>query len=157
MAIGLRGLLRGGRGDQAGEIGRHTVGNALVLHGADKISPEAQNLALAVTADEDNDIVVLDLGADLPTSSWEAIAAALPRRRRGIRLLACGQHRGKAALVGQWLSERLNRTVVAPDGVLVRGAAGALFVDSVSGSGWVQFRRGKPPVLVGKQIGRAHV
>lgn len=148
MAFGIRGLLRGG---EAEEVFPHTVGNALVLHIADKISPEAQNLALAVTADEDNDIVVLDLGAELPNTSWEAIAAALPRRRRGIRLMACGQHRGKAAMVGQWLSQRLNRRVIAPDGVLVRGAGGALFVDSVSGGGWVQFRRGKPPVLVGKR------
>ncbi|BCY13385.1 hypothetical protein [Actinoplanes sp. L3-i22] len=150
MAFGIRGLLRGG-GD-AGEVVRHTVGNALVLHGPDKISPEAQNLALAVVADAEHDIVVLDLGADLPTSSWESIAAALPRRRRGLRIMACGQHRGMAALVGQWLSERLNRTVVAPDGVLVRGAAGTLFVDSATGSGWVRFRKGRPPVVLGKRF-----
>ncbi|WP_436535556.1 hypothetical protein [Actinoplanes sp. HUAS TT8] len=150
MVFGIRGLLRGG--DDAGEMARHTVGHALVLHGTDKISAEAQNLALAVAADPEHDIVVLDLGAGLPTSSWESIAAALPRRRRGLRIMACGQHRGMAALVGQWLSERLNRTVVAPDGVLVRGAAGTLFVDSAAGSGWVQFRRGKAPVLLGKRF-----
>ncbi|WKU08801.1 hypothetical protein [Micromonospora sp. HUAS LYJ1] len=149
MAFRLRGLL-GGRAGMSAIVG-HTVGNALVLHLAGQVSLEAQNLALAVTADPDHDIVVLDLGADLPTSSWEAIAAALPRRRRGIRLIACGQHRAMAGLVGQWLAERLNRQVVAPDGVLVRGAAGALYVDSASGGGWVRFRRGRVPVPVGNR------
>src|SRR5436190_15329305 len=122
MAYGIRGLLRGS-GDEPGGVEQHTVGNAMVLHGSEKISPEAQSLALSVVTDAENDIVVLDLGDGMPIHSWESMASVLPRRRRGIRLVACGRQQNAAAMAGQWLSERLNRTVIAPDGELIRGSA----------------------------------
>ncbi|WJK43736.1 hypothetical protein O7608_15775 [Solwaraspora sp. WMMA2056] len=146
----IRDLLRGGRPDP-GDVARHTVGNALVLHHRDEISGEAQDLALSVVADADNDVVILDLGSGMSINSWESMAGVLPRRRRGIRLVTCGQRHDTAAMAGQWLSERLNRTVIAPDGDLVRGAAGALFVHSKPGSGWVRFRPGKPPAWESKR------
>ncbi|AGL14106.1 hypothetical protein L083_0596 [Actinoplanes sp. N902-109] len=146
----IRSMLRG-RGDEPGGVVQHTVGNALVLHAEDSISPEAQSLALAVVEDAENDVVVLDLGDGMPIGSWESMAGVLPRRRRGIRLVACGRQHNAAAMAGQWLSERLNRTVIAPDGVLVRGSAGALFVHSAPGSGWVRFRPGKPPAWDAKR------
>ncbi|KUL22660.1 hypothetical protein [Actinoplanes awajinensis] len=150
MANGIRGLLRG-KGDEPGRVEQHIVGNATVLHGSDRISAEAQTLAMAVVADADNDIVVLDLGAGMPINSWEAMARVLPRRRRGIRLVACGRSTTAAAMAGQWLSERLNRTVIAPDGELIRGSAGTLFVHSQPGSGWVRFRPGKTPTWESKR------
>ncbi|MFI5935003.1 hypothetical protein [Actinoplanes sp. NPDC051494] len=146
----IRGLLRGGKGDPGGVV-QHTVGNALVLHAEDQISAEAQSLALSVVEDTENDVVVLDLGDGMPIGSWESMAGVLPRRRRGIRLVACGRHHNAAAMAGQWLSERLNRTVIAPDGDLVRGSAGGLFVHSSPGSGWVRFRPGKPPTWDAKR------
>ncbi|MFV2095951.1 hypothetical protein ACFHWS_23640 [Micromonospora sp. LOL_013] len=146
----IRDLLRGGRSDP-GDVARHTVGNALVLHHCDEISGEAQDLALSVVADADNDVVILDLGSGMSINSWESMAGVLPRRRRGIRLVTCGQRHDTAAMAGQWLSERLNRTVIAPDGDLVRGAAGALFIHSKPGSGWVRFRPGKPPAWDSKR------
>ncbi|SCE98224.1 hypothetical protein GA0070558_11753 [Micromonospora haikouensis] len=139
----LRGRFRGDR--DPGGIVRHTVGNAVVLHAEGVISPEAQSLALSVAEDHENDVVVLDLADGMPITSWESMAGALPRRRRGIRLMTCGRQHGPAAMAGQWLSERLNRTVVAPDGTLVRGAAGSLFVHSASDSGWIRFRPGRAP------------
>ncbi|GAA2491364.1 hypothetical protein [Winogradskya humida] len=150
MATGIRGLLRGGKDEPSGVV-QHTVGNALVLHAEDSISAEAQSLALSVVEDAENDVVVLDLGDGMPIGSWESMAGVLPRRRRGIRLVACGRHHNAAAMAGQWLSERLNRTVIAPDGELVRGSAGALFVHSTPGSGWVRFRPGKPPTWDAKR------
>ncbi|WFE34588.1 hypothetical protein [Micromonospora sp. WMMD975] len=146
----IRNLLRGGR-STPGDVVQHTVGNALVLHHPDEISGEAQSLALSVVADGENDLVVLDLGSGIPIGSWESMAGVLPRRRRGIRLVACGQRNDTAAMAGQWLSERLNRTVIAPDGDLVRGSAGALFVHSKPGSGWVRFRPGKAPAWDAKR------
>ncbi|WP_406077944.1 hypothetical protein [Micromonospora sp. NBC_00858] len=150
MSYGIRGMLRGGRGGSDG-VAQHTVGNALVLHIEDEISAEAQSLALSVIEDTKNDVVVLDLGTGLRIGSWESMVGVLPRRRRGIRLVACGQHRNAAAMAGQWLSERLKRTVIAPDGDLVRGSAGTLFVHSTTGSGWVRFRPGKPPTWDAKR------
>lgn len=151
MASVIRSLLRGGADGPRDGVVQHTVGNALVLHARDKISAEAQSLALTVIEDAENDVVVLDLGEGMPIGSWESMAGVLPRRRRGIRLMACGDHRNAAAMAGQWLSERLNRTVIAPDGDLIRGAAGGLFVHSMPGSGWVRFRPGKPPTWDAKR------
>ncbi len=151
MASLIRSLRRNGPRDEPGGVVPHTVGNALVLHSEEAISAEAQSLALSVVEDASNDVVVLDLGDGLPIGSWESMANVLPRRRRGIRLVACGRHHNAAAMAGQWLSERLNRTVIAPDGILIRGSAGALFVHSTPGSGWVRFRPGKPPTWDSKR------
>ncbi|MET8065291.1 hypothetical protein ABZS65_16815, partial [Micromonospora sp. NPDC005313] len=150
MATRIRDLFGGGKDRPEGVV-QHTVGNALVVHAEDAISPEAQSLALSMIEDAENDVVVLDLGDGMPISAWESMAGMLPRRRRGIRLIACGRHGNSAAMAGQWLSERLNRTVIAPDGDLVRGSAGTLFVHSAPGSGWVRFRPGRPPAWDAKR------
>ncbi|MGY4909488.1 hypothetical protein [Micromonospora aurantiaca (nom. illeg.)] len=150
MATRFRDLFGGGKDRPEGVV-QHTVGNALVVHADDAISPEAQSLALSMIEDAENDVVVLDLGDGMPISAWESMAGVLPRRRRGIRLIACGRPGNSAAMAGQWLSERLNRTVIAPDGDLVRGSAGTLFVHSVPGSGWVRFRPGRPPAWDAKR------
>ncbi|MDY7085801.1 MAG: hypothetical protein SYR96_11910, partial [Actinomycetota bacterium] len=149
--MSIRSLLRGDRDNPGHGVVQHTVGNALVLHADEAISAEAQSLALTVVEDTENDVVVLDLGEGLPITSWESMAGVLPRRRRGIRLMACGEQRNAAAMAGQWFAERLGRTVIAPDGDLIRGAAGGLFVHSGPGSGWVRFRPGKPPAWHAKR------
>ncbi|GID28804.1 hypothetical protein Abr02nite_37870 [Paractinoplanes brasiliensis] len=149
--VSIRSLLRGDRDNPGHGVVQHTVGNALVLHADEAISAEAQSLALTVVEDTENDVVVLDLGEGLPITSWESMAGVLPRRRRGIRLMACGEQRNAAAMAGQWFAERLGRTVIAPDGNLIRGAAGGLFVHSGPGSGWVRFRPGKPPAWHAKR------
>nr|WP_130513588.1 hypothetical protein [Krasilnikovia cinnamomea] len=133
-------------------IARHTVGNALVLHTDGPISKEAQSLALGVQEDANNDIVVLDLHGDMPVGIWESVAGALNRRRRGIRLVVCGQQQETVVLAGQWLSDRLNRTVIAPHGHLIRGAAGALFVHADKASGWVRYRPGRVPAWEAKRF-----
>jgi hypothetical protein len=132
-------------------IGRHTVGNALVLHARDRISSEAQALALAVADDPHHDIVVLDLHDDLPAGIWESVAAALPRGRRGIRLMVCGAGQDVSSLAGQWLSDRLARPVVVPYGHLIRGTAGALFVHAEHESGWIRHTPGRGPDWDGKR------
>ncbi|MEU4164139.1 hypothetical protein [Actinoplanes sp. NPDC026670] len=141
---------RGGRG-----MPLHTVGNAYVLYSAEQISPQAQALALAVAEDPDNDVVVLDAPGRMSVLTWESVAEALPRRRRaGIRLVICGDNAEPSSLVGQWLSERLNRTVVAPHGAVLRAAGGALFVHSGAGTGWIRYRPGREPQWEGKRFPR---
>lgn len=135
-------------------IGSHTVGNALVLHARDKISSQARELSLAVPADAEHDIVVLDLHDELPMGVWDEVATALPRRGRPIRLAVCGTDPDVAALVGQWLSDRLGRPVVAPHGHLIRGSAGALFVHGGQESGWVRHHPGREPAWDGKRYPR---
>ncbi|WDZ83732.1 hypothetical protein [Micromonospora cathayae] len=142
--MGIRNALR--RHPPAGAILRHTVGNAVVLHARDRISPAARSLALAVPEDPDHDIVVLDLHDDLPAGIWASVAAALTRPRRGIRLVVCGAPADTGALAGQWLCDRLRRPVVTPHGRTVQATAGTLFTHTTEGSGWVRYRPGRAPV-----------
>ncbi|GAA4860980.1 hypothetical protein [Saccharopolyspora cebuensis] len=133
---------------------KQTVGNALVVSPERRMTPEAQEMALSVAPDTEHDMVVVDLPGDLPISAWDSVAALLPRHRRGVRLVLGGRSREATALAGQWLSERLGRTVVAPDGVIFRGTGGTLFVHSGKGSGWVRFRPGKAPEWEAKRFPR---
>ncbi|MGX4655180.1 hypothetical protein ACWCHM_15905 [Micromonospora sp. SCSIO 07396] len=128
-------------------IFQHRLGNALVLHVDERISVAARSTALAVAADSDHDVVVLDLHHDLPVGTWGAVATALKRRgRRGIRLVVCGASADTGALAAQWLCDRLRRPVVTPHGRAVQVAAGTLFAHCTEGSGWVRYLPGRRPV-----------
>ncbi|MGW4399582.1 hypothetical protein ACWEHA_30200 [Amycolatopsis nivea] len=137
-----------------GALEKKTVGNALVVHLAEGMTGEAQSLALGVAADPDHDLVVVDLPVDSPIAMWESVAKALPRRRRGVRLVIGGRSRETTALAGQWLAERINRPVLAPDGSVIPSAGGALFVHAGRGGGWVRFRPGRPPTWEAKRFPR---
>ncbi|WP_020660764.1 hypothetical protein [Amycolatopsis benzoatilytica] len=147
-------LVRRGDADPQSALDKKTVGNALVVHLAEGMTGEAQALALGVAADPEHDLVVVDLPVDSPISMWESVARALPRRRRGVRLVIGGRSRETTALAGQWLAERINRTVVAPDGAVIPSAGGALFVHSGRGGGWVRFRPGRAPSWEAKRFPR---
>ncbi|MEA5362857.1 hypothetical protein VA596_25205 [Amycolatopsis sp., V23-08] len=142
------------RGGPDTDLGKQTVGNALVVHPAAGMTEEAQALALGVAADDEHDLVVVDLPVDSPISLWESVAKALPRRRRGVRLVIGGRSRETSALAGQWLAERIGRPVLAPDGSVIPSAGGALFVHSGRGSGWVRFQPGRPPKWEAKRFPR---
>ncbi|MFC0547898.1 hypothetical protein [Kutzneria chonburiensis] len=150
----LSQVLRRGNGSARSGLGRHTVGNALVVHLPNGMTEEAQALALGVAPDTEHDLVVLDLPVDLPVSIWESVAEVLPRRRRGVRLVIGGRSREGTALAGQWLAERINRPVLAPDGVVFPSAGGALFVHSGQSSGWVRFQPGRPSAWDSKRFPR---
>ncbi|MDX8149471.1 hypothetical protein SK854_45625 [Lentzea sp. BCCO 10_0061] len=129
-----------------GGLAKHTVGNALVVYPAGNMTKAAQDLALTVAPDTQNDLVVVDLPPSSPLAMWESVAQALPKRRRGVRLVIGGRSRETTALAGHWLAERLKRTVIVPDGPVVIGAGGSLFVHSgQGGGGWVRCVPGKPP------------
>ncbi|HEX8870867.1 MAG TPA: hypothetical protein VF821_34705, partial [Lentzea sp.] len=151
MAIMTRDRETGG-----GEFGltKHVIGNALVVYPVGNMTKAAQDLALNVAADTENDLVVVDLPVSSPISMWESVAQVLPKRRRGVRLVIGGRSRETTALAGHWLAERLKRTVLVPDGPVLRGAGGSLFVHSGPHSGWVRCSPGKPPKLEAKRFPR---
>ncbi|MGW6449968.1 hypothetical protein [Lentzea sp. NPDC055074] len=141
------------RGGDREMIG-HTIGNALVVHPRHELRNEIRDLALGLAADPEHELVVVDLPMESSMAVWEAAAKLLPRKRRGLRLVISGRPRETTALAGQWLSERLGRTVIAPDGAVLSGADGTLFVDSGWGTGWRRFQPGKLPKLDGKRFPR---
>lgn len=126
-------------------IGRHTVGDALVLHARERISHEAQALAVGAVTAGDDQLVIADLHAGLPIGAWEALARELPAKGGGIRLVACGVPPDMGVLIGQWLADRLKRPVVTPYGHALRNASGTLFVHGVDGAGWIRHRAGGTP------------
>ncbi|RKT56740.1 hypothetical protein [Saccharothrix australiensis] len=136
------------------ELFHRTVGNATVVHAKGAVPDEALSLALSVPVDPDHDVVIVDLPAESPFNFWESLASSLADRRKGVRLVVGGRSRETMALAGQWLAERLGRTVVVPDGTVVRGAGGSLFVHAGRGSGWVRFHRGRPPQWEAKRFPR---
>ncbi|MFD9733130.1 hypothetical protein [Umezawaea sp. NPDC059074] len=142
--------------ESGGDVGltKHIIGNALVVYPVGNMTKAAQDLALTVAADTENDLVVVDLPISSPISMWESVAQVLPKRRRGVRLVIGGRSRETTALAGHWLAERLKRTVLVPDGPVVRGAGGSLFVHSGQGSGWVRCSPGKPPKFEAKRFPR---
>ncbi|MEU6264567.1 hypothetical protein [Saccharopolyspora shandongensis] len=150
----LSPLNRRRRGAPELALARHTVGNVLVVCPEKKMTPEAQALAMSVAADAEHEMVVVDLPVGVPITAWDSVAELLPRRRRGVRLILGGRSREATALTGQWLSERIGRTVVAPDGAIFPGVGGTLFVHSGRGSGWVRFRPGRPPEWEAKRFPR---
>jgi hypothetical protein len=142
------------RQNVAGGLARHVVGNAVVVCAEGAMTAEAKALALSVGADPEHDLVVVDLPPDSPVSAWESLATLMPKGRRAVRLVIGGRSREAAALTGQWLSVRLKRTFVVPDGKVLMGAGGSLLVHSGPNSGWVRFRPGRAPQLEGKRFPR---
>jgi len=135
-------------------LAKRVIGNATVLHLPGRLSPQAHALAMRVAKDPHHDLVILDLPPGGPMSMWDAVADQLPRSRRGVRIVIGGRARETTALAGQWLAERLGRSVVAPDGAVLTGAGGSLFVHSGRGTGWVRFRPGKPARWEAKRFPR---
>ncbi|MFD9698129.1 hypothetical protein [Lentzea sp. NPDC059081] len=132
----------------------HRIGNALVVRPKNLLRDEIRDLALGIAADPDHELVIVDLPVDSSFTLWESAAKLLPRKRRGLRLVISGRSRETMTLAGQWLSERLNRTVIAADGSVMCGVDGSLFVDSGWGTGWVRFQPGKAPQPDGKRFPR---
>lgn len=135
-------------------LAKRIIGNATVLHVPGRLSAQAQELAMRVAKDPHYDLVVLDLPPGGPVTMWDAVAEQLPRSRRGVRIVLGGRARETTALAGQWLAERTGRSVVAPDGAVLAGANGSLFVHSGHGTGWVRCQPGKPAQWEAKRFPR---
>lgn len=152
MAIGTEPRTDGAPG--ALDLDCRPIGHALVVHPKGQVSEQARDMALGVAEDPDHDLVLVDLPANCPIWVWELVAQRLSRGKRGIRLVISGRSRETAAMAGQWLAERLRRTVLAPDGTVVAGSAGSLFVHAGRDSGWVRFTPGKAPKWEAKRFPR---
>jgi hypothetical protein len=127
------------------ELANNTVGYALVMHAATGITADARSLAMSLGVDTEHDLVVADRPVDSPAGVWDSLASVLPRRRCGVRLVLARQLSELNLLAGHWLSGRLGRTVVAPQGTVSQGEDGSLFVHSGADSGWMRFRPGRKP------------
>ena len=138
-----------------GDLSGRPLGNAFVVHKRRGVTDAARDLALSLPADPEHDLVVIDLPPDSSAGVWSSVAAVLaPRGQRSIRIVIGSRSREVVALAGQWLSDRLRRTVVAPDGELRQVCAGRLFVHSGRGTGWVRYAPRQPPRWEGVRFPR---
>ncbi|MFG3010596.1 hypothetical protein ACGFZB_09060 [Streptomyces cinerochromogenes] len=114
------------------------VGGAWLVHPA--TGPDRRSLLFAagLAADAEYAVVVVDLLPDTALDAVEeAVARVVPAGPRGLRVVFGRPPSQGPAAAGRWLSGRLGRDVVVPDGVLLPSAGGALFIGADRGRGWV--------------------
>ncbi|NUQ97376.1 MAG: hypothetical protein HOY79_12785, partial [Streptomyces sp.] len=116
-----------------------SIGDVLLVHPEGKLNPQVRAFADGLAQDPDHTLVVVDLPEDPPAEDWESVARLLRRRGRSFRLITGRPSRESAQKVGQLLADRLDRTVLAPDGWMLPAPGGVLFVPEDAGSGWLGF------------------
>ncbi|MFD7917713.1 hypothetical protein ACFV3R_00495 [Streptomyces sp. NPDC059740] len=121
-----------------------SIGNALLVHPRGFVDNRALAFSQRLAADPQHTLVVLDLPARPEDDVWETVARALDREGRSFRLVPGRGTREDVQRAAQWLADRLDRMVLAPDGALVPAAGGALFVPAHHGLGWLRYRPHMP-------------
>ncbi|MFG2828509.1 hypothetical protein ACGFWI_13790 [Streptomyces sp. NPDC048434] len=122
-----------------------SIGNALLVHPRGFVDSRALTFTEQLAADAQHTLVVLDLPASPQDAVWETVARALDRRGRSFRLVPGRGSREDVRRAAQWLADRLERIVLAPDGAVMPAAGGALFVPAHHGAGWLRYRPNQPP------------
>lgn len=121
-----------------------SIGDALLVHPEGKLNPRVRAFVGGLAQDPEHTLVVVDLPEDPPAEDWESVARLLRRRGRSFRLITGRPCRESARKVGQLLADRLDRTVLAPDGWMLPAPGGVLFVPEDAGSGWLGFHPSRP-------------
>ncbi|WP_328779552.1 hypothetical protein OHT68_10160 [Streptomyces canus] len=133
-------LERGPRSANRTPLGCQSIGGALLVHPEGEINPQVRAFAGGLAHDPEHTLVVLDLPEDPSAEDWEAVAKLLKRRGRSFRVITGRPSRETAMTVGQLLADRLDRTVLTPDGWVLPAVGGVLFVPEDAGSGWLGFQ-----------------
>ncbi|MFI7499921.1 hypothetical protein ACIBVL_15740 [Streptomyces sp. NPDC049687] len=133
-------LERGPRGADRTQLECQSIGDALLVHPEGRINPQVRAFAGGLAQDPEHTLVVVDLPEDPPAEDWESVARLLKRRGRSFRVITGRPSRETAMTVGQLLADRLERTVLTPDGWVLPAAGGMLFVPEAAGSGWLGFQ-----------------
>ncbi|MFG2549598.1 hypothetical protein [Streptomyces sp. NPDC048581] len=133
-------LDRGSRSSSRAGLECRSIGGALLVHPTGKINPQLHAFAGGLAHDPEHTLVVVDLPEDPPAEDWESVASLLKRRGRSFRVIIGRPSRETAMTAGQLLADRLERTVLTPDGWVLPAAGGVLFVPEAAGSGWLGFQ-----------------
>lgn len=137
-------LERGSRSSSRAGLQCQSIGGALLVHPEGAVNPQVRAFVGGLAKDPEHTLVVLDLPEDPPAEDWESVARLLKRRGRSFRVITGRPSRETAMTVGQLLADRLERTVLTPDGWVLPAAGGALFVPEHAGSGWLGFQPRRP-------------
>ncbi|GAA4806761.1 hypothetical protein [Streptomyces ziwulingensis] len=148
MALGLRPR----RAGEALDLTGHRAGHALLVHVRGTLDQQALAFARGLPEDPEHHLVVLDLPADLTDATWPEIARVLGRRDGDYRLVTGRRPPDGVLPLGQWLAERLDRTVLVADGAVTPAAGGVLYIPVDSGTGWVRLSPNRPALPVSRRF-----
>ena len=137
-------LERGPRGADRAALECQDIGGALLVHPEGEIDPRVHAFVGGLAKDPEHTLVVVDLPEDPPAEDWESVAKLLRRRGRSFRVIIGRPSRETAMRVGQLLADRLDRTVLTPDGRVLPAAGGVLFIPEDAGCGWLGFQPRRP-------------
>jgi hypothetical protein len=128
------------------------VGDVLVVYRADADVPGLEAFAGALAPDPSYVVVVLGAGTDRAGDEWAPVLPVLAAEAGEVRLVPGAASVTSSVRLGRWLAERLERTVLAHDGGVLRAPRGALFVPPAQGSGWVRLSAGREPSSVSRRF-----
>jgi hypothetical protein len=129
------------------------IGESFVAHGPNGMTAQARELASSLLADPEYALVVVDLSvAESSPRHWEAIAKAVEVEGQVVRLLPSEAAGELGLAAAQWLSNRLGRTVLYPDGVMQLGVGGRVFLPSLRSKGWGVCSPEGEPVWQGRRL-----
>ncbi|WP_327179400.1 hypothetical protein OG599_31670 [Streptomyces sp. NBC_01335] len=126
------------------DLDSHRTGHVLLIHARGALDEQALAFAGGLPEDPEHHLVVLDLPAGFTGAGWPRLARLLGRRDGDYRLVFGRRPTGGVLPLGQYLADRLDRTVLVADGAVTPAAGGVLYVPVDSGSGWVRLRPGRP-------------
>ncbi|MCF3962428.1 hypothetical protein L1885_12270, partial [Streptomyces fuscigenes] len=129
-----------------GPLQARTAGHALLLHHKGEPDPRAVAFASGLAADTQHTLAVVDLPPGTVEAEWESVAKTLSGRTGSVRIVFARPTTARESrAMGQRLADRLDRTVVTPDGEVVPTVDGGLFIPSDRGIGWLSYRPGRGP------------
>ncbi|MCA1223849.1 hypothetical protein LCE31_36970, partial [Streptomyces sp. 8L] len=129
-----------------GPLQARPAGHALLLHPKGEADPRAVAFASGLAADTQHTLTVVDLPPGTVETEWESVAKTLSGRVGSVRIVFARPTTARESrAMGQRLADRLDRTVVTPDGEVVPTVDGGLFIPSDRGIGWLAYRPGRGP------------
>ncbi|WP_410604750.1 hypothetical protein [Amycolatopsis sp. lyj-90] len=128
------------------------VGDAVVVHGPQGMTDQAAQLASSLRAGTDCVLVVVDfLPARTSFREWDAVATLAVEEQRPIRLFP-SEEAGEIPLsAAQALSDRVGLPVYCPDGAMLVGPTGVIFLPPESSEGWAVCTPVQSPTFQGRR------
>jgi hypothetical protein len=117
------------------------------------MSTQAGRLALSLRADAECVLVVVDFPtAGSSLRGWEAIGTAAAGEQCAVRLFPTEDAGQIPVSAAQWLSDRIGQPVRYPDGVMLVGSTGLVFLPPVASKGWTVCTPGQAPAWQGRRF-----
>ncbi|EME54964.1 hypothetical protein H074_25687 [Amycolatopsis decaplanina DSM 44594] len=127
------------------------IGASLVVHGPGGITAQARELASSVPADPEHVLVVVDQPDAGASSIADGVRTVLGEEVRPLRLFPSAEAGVITLVTAQKLADRIGRTVIYPDGVVLASASGLCFLPPFEANGWIGCGPGSQPVRLGRR------